>query len=349
MLANCSNLWKKIMIGLPLSLNKKGRMHFRLRDTIEQVKYAGFSGDEVIYRDKSGNVVSKDGNDTTVIARNVEEFMLGMSLVFCVTKNENNLQVYKKGELVKQLGGPFAYMPFFDNGDSVVVLKDEEKGEQFIKLDAALNTIPFDWENRFLRYIKGNYFFAREGQTFSCHQLTDGRKLWDLDVYEVSGETEGHVIKDLILYGDRLFIGLVTGTVLCLEVTTGKFIESIPLGVGRIKYYEGKIYGAEEYKVRVLDPETLQWNKLDLTVALKEQGLSILTNRFVPQGDALYFQDEKTAVIGIVKLSTQELLWHTEIPVEEGNYWIEDLGVQGDKLYVLTQGDTLRIFEKNSE
>jgi outer membrane protein assembly factor BamB len=321
-------------------------MLFKLIDTVEQVKYAGFSGEALIYRDKDRNVVSKDGKDTKVIARNVEEFMLGMSFVFCVTKKENDLQVYKKGELVKQFEGPFAFMPFFDNGDWVVVLKEAEAGEQFIRLDTALNAVAYNWENSNLVDIKGNYFFVRRGQIFSCHQVSDGHELWNFDVYEVSGETEGTVTRDLIVYNDRLFLGLVTGTVLCLEVATGKIIERISLGVGRIKYYEGRIYGAEEQKVRVLDPETLQVNRIDLATAFKEQGFSIVTNMFVPQGDELYFKNENKPVIGVVKLSTQELLWHSEIPIEEGNYWIDDLGVQGDKLYVLTQGGTLRIFEK---
>jgi hypothetical protein len=322
-------------------------MLFKLSEKVEQVKYAGFSGDALIYRDKERNVVTMNGNGTHVIARNVEDFMLGMSFVFCVTKNENNLQVYKKGELVKQFEGPFAFMPFFDNGDWMVVLKEEEAGEKFIRLDTELNAVPYSWENSNLVNIKGDYFFVRRGQIFSCHHVSDGHELWNLDVYEISEETEGQVIKDIILYKDRLFLGLVTGTVLLMKVATGKIIERFPLGTGRIRFFEGKIYGAEEHKVRVLDPETLQVNKIDLTAAFKEQGFGIITNMFIPQGDELYFKSERASVVGVVKLSTQELLWHTEIPFEEGYYWIDDIGVQGDKLYVLTQGGTLRIFERN--
>jgi outer membrane protein assembly factor BamB len=320
-------------------------MFFKLSDTIEKVKTAGFSTDVLIYREKSGNVLGWDGNGANVIARNMKDFMPGMSFLFCLT-SEKDLQVYKKDELIKQFEGPFSAMHFFNNGDSVVVLKKEPEGGKYYKIDTALNAVPYNWYNSNLVDIKGNYFFVRRGQIFSCHHVSDGHELWNFDVYEVSGETEGTVTRDLIVYNDRLFLGLVTGTVLCLELATGKIIERISLGVGRIKYYEGRIYGAEEQKVRVLDPETLQVNRIDLTTAFKEQGFSIVTNMFVPQGDELYFKNENTPVIGVVKLSTQELLWHSEIPIEEGNYWIDDLGVQGDKLYVLTQGGTLRIFEK---
>jgi len=107
------------------------------------------------------------------------------------------------------------------------------------------------------------------------------------------------------------------------------------------------IYGAEAQEVTVLNPETFQVQNFDFSTSFNNSGFKFLGNRFIPQGDELYFENQKTPVVGVVKLSTQELLWHTEIPIEEGFYWIEDIGVQGDKLYVLTQGGTLRIFERN--
>ncbi|MFL5745274.1 MAG: hypothetical protein ACJ751_11440 [Niastella sp.] len=291
-------------------------------------------------------MVSKDGNSAHVIGLHMKEFRLGMSFIFCFTQKGNNLEIYKNGNLEKKMEGPFAVRPFFNNGNWVTVLKEKDEGEQFIRLDADLHETPYEWENSFLTDIKGEFFFVRQRRNFSCHRLTDGQELWSVDVLDVTDASENHIINDMIVYGDRLFWGLETGIVLCFNVATGKIIERIKLGKGRIRLYKGMIYGAEAQEVAELNPETFQVKIFDFSASFNRNGFKFLPNRFIPQGDDLYFENQKTPVVGVVRLSTQELLWYTEIPIEEGNYWIEDIGVQGDKLYVLTQGGTLRIFEK---
>ncbi len=136
---------------------------------------------------------------------------------------------------------------------------------------------------------------------FPQYRLTDGEELWRLDVEEV---TKGNNISDLILYGARLFVGVDTGTILCLNVATGKTMESIPLDKGRIKLYDGMIYGVGAQEVSVLNPETLQWHTIDLSPALKQQGLSFLPVSLCRWAMSLYFKDYDSPVVGVVKLST---------------------------------------------
>src|SRR5690349_1475827 len=150
-----------MMIGLNLSLNKKDSMLFRLSETIEKVKRAGFSGDSLIYRDKSGNVVSIDDNGTHTIAQNMKDFVPGISFLFCFTQ-ERALQVYNKKELIGKFEGPFSAIHFFINGNSVVIHKKEPEGGKYIRFDSALNATPFDWYNTNVEDVKGNYFFVRE-------------------------------------------------------------------------------------------------------------------------------------------------------------------------------------------
>lgn len=319
-------------------------MLFREIGIIEQVDRAGFSGDSLVYIDKSGNVTVKDSQGARVIARNRLDFRVGMGFIFCFTR-ENNLEVYKKDKLINEFAGPFAVRPFFDNGDWVVILQEEEGKERFIRFDTELHAVPYEWSDIYPREIKGDYFFVRQRQDFSCHRLTEGEELWRLNVGEV---TEGNEIIDQISYGDKLFLGLDIGAVICLDVTTGKIIEKIPLDKGRIKLYEGLIYGVGGQEASVLNPETLQWHTIDFSAALKEQELSFLPGLFIPRGDEIYFKDYDRPKVGLVKLSTQELLWQTEISIAPGNYWIEDMGANENKLFVLAQGGTLRVFEKNT-
>src|SRR5262249_22116371 len=128
-------------------------MLFKLSETIEQVKRAGFSGDAVVYIDKSGKVVYKDVNDAHVIASNKIDFKIGMSFIFCFAQNK--LEVYKKDKLIKEFEGLYTPRPFFDNGDSVVLLRDEAGQERYIGFDEELQAVPYNWKDLYPREIKG--------------------------------------------------------------------------------------------------------------------------------------------------------------------------------------------------
>jgi outer membrane protein assembly factor BamB len=328
-------------------------MSFQLTDTIEYVRQFEFAGNSLLYtQGPAGNLIRKSGMETNTIATNIDAFSMKMSFLFCFLKDSNDLEVYKDDILIKRLEGPYYSTAFYDNGDSVVAARKVDQQEQFFTIDANLNTEPFAWYDRFLRTVKGAYYFARRGKFFSCHLLTNGEEQWRLDLHEISGRTEGSIINDLIPYGDRLFMGIETGAVLCLDIPSGKIIERIPLGKSHTKLHEGLIYGAAGQKLSILNANTLQWHTIDFSNALTPNGFNFSSVLIQLQGDELLFEKERlfsndnVTVIGVANLNTQELLWHTEISIEEGNFWLADLKIRGDKVGVLTQGGTLRVFEK---
>ncbi len=96
-------------------------MVLKLIDTITQVKYAGFTDDALIYLDRSGNVVSKNGNDVHVIAGD-EEFKSKCRFTF-VLPMKKTCRYIKKGSWSANWKGRFHPIHFFNNGDWVGVLK----------------------------------------------------------------------------------------------------------------------------------------------------------------------------------------------------------------------------------
>ncbi|MBT1687065.1 hypothetical protein [Dawidia soli] len=328
-------------------------MLFRLTEVVEQVRYADFSEGSLIYIDRRGTVICKDDNGTCVIAENMKDFRADLSYIFCFNKMDN-LEVYRKGEKIKHFDGTFCRLPIYQNADHVFVFQEVDDVEKFIRLDANLHAVTYAWDDNFPSDIRGEYFFVRQGALFSCHRLSDGQELWTMNVYEVSGETEGSVMYDRILLDGKLFISLVTGVVLCLNVATGEIIEKIPFDKSRIQLHNGLIYGTGGRELGILDPKTLTWRTVDFSETLKGHNFHFQANCFIVQGDELYFMNrvphytsEGAHVIGVVKISTRELLWHIDIPVTEGYFWVEDMGVKGDKLYVLAQEAVLHIFERN--
>lgn len=321
-------------------------MKFKIIDTIEGVKQFNFSDSALLFINENYNLIRKGSNGQIIIAESTEDFKIGMSALFCFTRKQNDLVIYKNDKIVSRLEGPFFSKEFFDNGESVVVLKEIESADKFFKIDASLKPEPFDWNSNFLTVISGEYFLARNRRTLSCHVLSNGKQVWQLDLNEAAGGKDKDIISKLVVYSDKLFFVVTGGDVLCVEMPTGKIAARIPFSKAWLKLYGGLIYGVKNNEVGILNPTTLQYQTIDLSMALSNEKLTISSKLFIPVGDELYFVDSDVSKVAVAGLSTGTLLWHADIPIEEGHFWIKDIKVNDGRLYVWNQGGTLRVFEK---
>jgi outer membrane protein assembly factor BamB len=89
----------------------------------------------------------------------------------------------------------------------------------------------------------------------------------------------------------------------------------------------------------------------DFQPVLEQNNLAMAWNKYVVDNNKLYFVSEDvggggTATVGILNIDTMSLEWKTNIEIEEGSYWIKEIRVANEKLYVHTQAGTLYILEK---
>ena len=154
-----------------------------------------------------------------------------------------------------------------------------------------------------------------------------------------------------------------TSLTYCFDIISGKELwRSNDIG-GWLKTFQNKIYSLHIKTVKILNPETLEINTIDLNEQLsildkKRHNESTNETRDIPfrfsksvysiNKDILYFTQTEQNTIGAINLKTKELIWNKEIKIESGEVIqiITDIKINNSKLYVQDSGNTLHIFEE---
>jgi hypothetical protein len=121
------------------------------------------------------------------------------------------------------------------------------------------------------------------------------------------------------------------------------------LGQLFLQYDKEKFYVIGRDHVKILNPDTFEIEIIDLKHIFPEDGWQMVWDKYIISGDFLYFLVENirgggTANVGKLRLSTRELIWDTEINIETGCFWISEIKLFDDYLFVLTQGGTLYVY-----
>jgi hypothetical protein len=221
-----------------------------------------------------------------------------------------------------------------------------------------------DIENKKIKYkIENTQIFCSNKKVgiqlneFSLSQidLTSGVINWQLNFLELLGSPETYILGKVLEYNGLLYCSLNDNIdkkgIFAIDIETGQVVNRTSDVVGRMKLANDKIFIIKDAKwVIVLDPLSLQYEKIDFSPLLSPLGLNLGRRHLeVIVNNYLYFVSEgmrggSEATVGIIDISKKELLWRTPIPIEEGSYWVKEIQVHEDRLFVLTQGGTLHIF-----
>lgn len=187
----------------------------------------------------------------------------------------------------------------------------------------------------------------------NCFGFEDTKVDWVLSVQELLGSEKAELHGNIIEQNGILFFFLSDfnkSATFGIDINNGEIKFKSDRFSGWLTVDNNLIYAINQQTISILDPVDFTEQFIDFTEVLQPLGLIPVWNKFRVKGDKLYFVHENitgggAARVGILSLSKKALLWQTQIPIETGQYWITDIQVQNDRLFVLTQGGTLHVFE----
>lgn len=195
--------------------------------------------------------------------------------------------------------------------------------------------------------IHKNILHINNDTELKIYSLSNGERLWQLNYKEFYPLGKGSRTTGVVAYKNMFFVPLVNVGVICVDIETGQVIHQIQEMGYIIALYKDKIYSVWNNIVSVLNTSNFSVEKIDFSATLLPFGLEMDRVKFVINENNFYFIHQKeVAIVGVLDLKTKQLLWQTTIEIEKGSYWIADLQVHQNRLYVLTQGGTLHIFER---
>jgi len=212
-------------------------------------------------------------------------------------------------------------------------------------------------ESRNLFLISDSLFLSKDNEKISLKEIDRNEILWQHTYSELFEGKEIHQYGNMVVHNEKLFIYLADNkdsqnvATISLDINSGKILDIYKGFAGNLFLNANKLYVASYETVKILDLETNQITELDFTDILKQNGLQIHWNHFLVEDNLLYFADGNWATtnkLGIIDLDSRELLWHTEININDDiNKNIIDIKVLGNRLYVHCSDDTLHIFEND--
>lgn len=205
--------------------------------------------------------------------------------------------------------------------------------------------------------INSDYVLCQNGyHQFKTFAVNDYNERWQLDIRNLLGSENTKLFGDLIEYEGNLFFFLSDQSdrygIYCVEISTGNVLNQINEIGGFLKLSNGLLYMNTAYEVKTIQTDTFEIKSINLRSVLepKDLNLGILMQINLMVGHLYYFVCQngrsRAATVGIINLEDSTLIWTTEIPIESGSYWVKEIQVHGNRLFVLTQGGTLHIFEK---
>lgn len=242
----------------------------------------------------------------------------------------------------------------YDGKSLVTRIKKLGKWQYNIFFLSEKNQIEIDISTPSDGFIYNNYIVLIKSRLeFSCY-LKD-LQLWEINIKSLLESENTQFFGDLIKYEGKLYFFLSDQNdkygIYCIDIFTGKVINQTNQIGGFMQLSEGLLYMNNEYTVTTLHPDTFEIKEINLRFVLEPKGLDLgyMMKINLMVGRLYYFVCQngrsKSAIVGIVNLDDKSLVWTTEIQIESGSYWIKEIQVYSNRLFVFTQGGTLHIFE----
>lgn len=180
---------------------------------------------------------------------------------------------------------------------------------------------------------------------------------WKLNFQTILNSQEAKLFGDLIEDKGNLFFFLSDQNgkygIYCVEIATGKILNQTNEIGGFLKLSSSLLYFNTDYILTTIQSDTFEIKQIDLRPVLEPKGLNlgIMMQINLMVGNMYYFVCQNgrsgAATVGVINLENKSLAWTTEIPIESGSYWVKEIQVHGNHLFVLTQGGTLHIYERD--
>ena len=182
-------------------------------------------------------------------------------------------------------------------------------------------------------------------------------ELWSINFSDLLISDDTKQFGEVIFYNNFAYLFLSDFEkfgIYCLDIHTGEVVNHTDKVAGFMKLANDTIYFIQNkgYELVQLNPITFEYGITNFESILKPLGidlghknLEVFTEKF------FYFVSEKlvkneTITIGIIDLFTKQLIETININITDEGYGINKIEVHDNRLFVLTNGGTLHIFER---
>lgn len=192
--------------------------------------------------------------------------------------------------------------------------------------------------------------------------------IWRKDINQLLDSKDVTQTGEIISYKDKLFIYLYDNedkrATIALDVETGNELFRTSEFMGYIRLQEDRIYALYGKTVSILNPESYQIRRIDLSEELavldesieeflgaESLGYTTIEFKLSPtiyevRYPYLYFAQERGAQVGVLNLETEKLEWHATMDIDYPvNPVVMDIKACENRLYVHCADKTLHIFE----
>jgi hypothetical protein len=292
-------------------------------------------------------------------------YMLKFGKFILVQQEESNKTIIIDGGL-REIDESILIKNYIDK-TNIYILSTNNSTTKF---DSEINLCNTFKIGRFPRLIYNNKFLRTPNSKLECYYLDNVILIWQKDINQLLDSNDVTQTGEIIPYKDKIFIYLYDNedkrATIALDVETGNELFRTSEFMGYIRLQEDKIYALYEKSVSILDPETYQIRKIDLS-----EELAVLDKRceeYFDLGESLdytirrfnfsptiyevhypylYFAQERGAQVGIVNLETEKLEWHALMDIDYPiNPVVMDIRACENRLYVHCADKTLHVFEK---
>lgn len=340
-----------------------------IEDIIYNVDDIAVLNGEVVLKQED-NLISL--YDKSILHSQVELFTVVNDLLL-IKKNNMFIVINKKKEFI--LHGNFNPNKSLSNDNSFLmnIGKVERKKTTILINIKTSEVVQFESRPYYPTALVAKKKAVKISSFIEMYNPFTGEIFWTHTLSELLGE------KEVSTYGQPILINNNNNIILFLFDSSRKTSKSVTLYLsietgevlfktkdfgGWLTENNGEIYSVFDKKVQKLDPQSFNIINIDLSETLSVLDKKILVkddskhysktfflsnNLYVIKDDYFYFTEDKGATIGIINLSTKRLLWHAHLKINsEENPSIKSFKVNNNKIFVLDQGNTLHIFEKEN-
>lgn len=216
--------------------------------------------------------------------------------------------------------------------------------------------------------ISANSFVSFRDDVLLLYHIDKNEIIWQLNTGSLLNNKDVTQTGEIISYKDKLFIYLYDNedkrATIVLDIETGYELFRTSEFMGYIRLQEDRIYALYGKTVSILNPESYQIRRIDLSEELavldesieeflgaESLGYTTIEFKLSPtiyevRYPYLYFAQERGAQVGVLNLETEKLEWHATMDIDYPvNPVVMDIKACENRLYVHCADTTLHIFE----
>jgi len=200
-------------------------------------------------------------------------------------------------------------------------------------------------------FFENNFVEKQYHETIlSCHSMESGKEKWKLDLREHLGSKNTKQTGEIINYEGKLIFFLSDGTdnitTVSITLEDGNIVQENRGFGGWLVRFNNMIYVVNSYEAGIMNADSFEIEKIDLTSELSPHNVGMEWNVFIPNGSYLYFTNFKSTGLGILDLKEKKLVCYHEIEVENKSIQkIMSLHLHKGVLFAQTSDNSVHVFQ----